>query len=210
MVGWFFFEYLATIGLYQVVITVLIDKLVMRKKDPGFLHDCAENVLHGNMDDSTEGILPTTQEDDNFAQFQEVETDTKEGSARVSTETALLGHRDEYGFAPNDGCRTRVRLTPSEPSKAGAMWHARPLAVFLGFETKFTFQITDQSRTCTSPRRTRPPRVPSSRHHAQPQLAVFPWRGGLCTPGWLCGAVRQSLWYDARCCRQVLRRFAHG
>lgn len=107
------------------------------------------NVLHGNMDDSTEGILPTTQEDDNFAQFQEVETDTKEGSARVSTETALLGHRDVYGFAPNDGCRTRIRLTPSEPSKAGAIWHARPLAVFLGFETKFTFQITDQSRTCT-------------------------------------------------------------
>ena len=35
--------------------------------------------MHGNMDDSTEGH-PTTQEDDNFAQFQEVETDTKRGA----------------------------------------------------------------------------------------------------------------------------------
>jgi len=107
------------------------------------------NKTHGNMDDSTLGILPTTQEDDNFAQFQEVETDTLEGSAKVSTETAVLGHRDKYAFAPQGGCRTRVRLTPSEPSQAGALWHARPLAVFLGFETKFKFQITDQSRTCT-------------------------------------------------------------
>ena len=105
------------------------------------------NVLHGNMDDSTEGILPTTQEDDNFAQFQEVETDTKEG-ARVSTETACLVIVTST-VCSNDGCRTRIRLTPSEPSKAGSMWHSRPVAVFLGFETKFTFQITDQSRTCT-------------------------------------------------------------
>ena len=107
------------------------------------------NITHGNMDDSTLGILPTTQEDDNFAQFQEVETDTLEGSAKVSSETAVLGHRDKYAFAPQGGCRTRIRLTPSEPSRAGALWHARPLAVFLGFETKFKFQITDQSRTCT-------------------------------------------------------------
>ena len=56
------------------------------------------NITHGNMDDSTEGILPTTQEDDNFAQFQEVETDTLEGSAKVSSETAVLGHRDKYAF----------------------------------------------------------------------------------------------------------------
>ena len=117
-------------------------RLVYRKDKDG-------NVLHGNMDDSSEVILPTTQEDDNFAQFQEVETDTKEGSERVSKDTALLGHRDVYGFAPDDGCRTRIRLTPSEPSKSGAVWHSRPLAVLLGFETKFTFQITDQSRTCT-------------------------------------------------------------
>ena len=107
------------------------------------------NITHGNMDDSTLGILPTTQEDDNFAQFQEVETDTMEGSAKVSTETAVLGHRDKYAVAPVGGCRTRIRLTPSEPSQAGALWCARPLAVFLGFETKFKFQITDQSRTCT-------------------------------------------------------------
>ena len=106
-------------------------------------------ITHGNMDDSTLGILPTTQEDDNFAQFQEVETDTLEGSAKVSTETAVLGHRDKYAFAPTGGCRSRIRLTPSEPSQVGALWHARPLAVFLGFETKFKFQITDQSRTCT-------------------------------------------------------------
>lgn len=100
------------------------------------------------MDDSTEGIMPTTQEDDNIAQFQEVQTDTNEDTAKIAKEFAILGHRDNYQPAPVDGCRVRLRLTPSEPSKVGAVWHARPVAVFLGFETRFTFQITDISRTC--------------------------------------------------------------
>ena len=73
------------------------------------------NKTHGNMDDSTLGILPTTQEDDNFAQFQEVETDTLEGSAKVSTETAVLGHRDKYAFAPGDMRVFRFDLCSSQP-----------------------------------------------------------------------------------------------
>ena len=38
---------------------------------------------------------------------------------------AVLGHRDEYSWAPftEHGCPVRVRLTPSEPYSRGAMWH---------------------------------------------------------------------------------------
>lgn len=39
-------------------------------------------------------------------------------------------------------CRVRSRLTPSLPSKAGAMWYSVPVPVTRGFETLFTFQAS--------------------------------------------------------------------
>ncbi|CAM9964606.1 unnamed protein product, partial [Pylaiella littoralis] len=44
-------------------------------------------------------------------------------------------------------CRIRSRLTPSLPSKAGAMWYSVPVPVTRGFETLFTFQASN--RICT-------------------------------------------------------------
>lgn len=46
-------------------------------------------------------------------------------------------------------CPLRARLTPSRPYKAGAVVHERPLPALVGWETGFTFQLTDASRMCT-------------------------------------------------------------
>ncbi|CAM9680470.1 unnamed protein product, partial [Chrysoparadoxa australica] len=46
-------------------------------------------------------------------------------------------------------CPVRARLTPSLPAKTGALWYHVPVPTLQGFETLFTFQITDQSKTCS-------------------------------------------------------------
>ena len=46
-------------------------------------------------------------------------------------------------------CETRVRLTPSGPSKAGSAWYRESVPVSNGFDTYFTFQVSDHSRECT-------------------------------------------------------------
>lgn len=43
----------------------------------------------------------------------------------------------------------RVRLTPSGPSKAGTIFFADQAPVNNGFDTYFTFQVTDHSKQCT-------------------------------------------------------------
>ena len=58
-------------------------------------------------------------------------------------------HRSDAVNAPNERCAIRSRLTPSGPTKAGAMWFVDSVPVNNGFETIFTFQISDQSRECT-------------------------------------------------------------
>ena len=40
------------------------------------------------------------------------------------------------------------RLTSSRPFRQGAVWRETPVPVLRGFETGFTFQVTDQSRVC--------------------------------------------------------------
>eukprot|EP01084_Bolivina_argentea_P241902 405946_1 len=49
-------------------------------------------------------------------------------------------------------CSIQIKLTPSFPGKAGAVWYASPLPVLRGFDTMFSFQVTDQSRVCTERR----------------------------------------------------------
>ena len=43
----------------------------------------------------------------------------------------------------------RVRLTPSRPSRAGSVWYHTPLPVNKGFQTLFTFQVSDHSKECS-------------------------------------------------------------
>jgi len=63
--------------------------------------------------------------------------------------TAGFGHRDEYAASKKTRCAGRVRLTPSGPSKRGSAWWHMPVPVTTGFETLFTFQVSDHSRECS-------------------------------------------------------------
>ncbi len=61
---------------------------------------------------------------------------------------AILGHRDRYA-AGDRSCAGRVRLTPSRPDARGSVWYHLPRPVQGGFESQFTFKVTDHSRHCT-------------------------------------------------------------
>ncbi|EJK75910.1 hypothetical protein THAOC_02351 [Thalassiosira oceanica] len=49
-----------------------------------------------------------------------------------------------------DGCGRALQLTPPYPSKAGSAYYQSKVPVLTGFETTFTWKITDQSVECTS------------------------------------------------------------
>jgi hypothetical protein len=70
-------------------------------------------------------------------------------NTEIKDELAGFLHRGSTVSAPNATCPVRVRLTPSNPSKRGAMWYREEVAVYDGFETYFTYQISDHSKECT-------------------------------------------------------------
>ena len=77
-------------------------------------------------------------------------TETNQAIFNEEIESELAGflHRGSTASAPVTECNVRVRLTPSNPSKRGAMWYREQVPVFSGFETYFTFQISDHSKEC--------------------------------------------------------------
>jgi hypothetical protein len=80
------------------------------------------------------------------------ETDDPLTTSEVGLRSANIGHRDFYKRSKESLCPVRTRLTPSGPSKVGALWYHMPIAVVSGFETLFTFQISDHSRECSKHR----------------------------------------------------------
>lgn len=76
-------------------------------------------------------------------------TENHTTSGRIAVETATLGHRDSFQASEEKlQCPVRLRLTASQPYQASSVWYAQQLPVLQGFETRFTFQISDQSRHC--------------------------------------------------------------
>lgn len=69
--------------------------------------------------------------------------------AKIEKELAGFLHRSDTVNSPTN-CSVRVRLTPSGPSKAGSVWFVDSTPVNNGFETSFTFQISDHSKECTA------------------------------------------------------------
>jgi hypothetical protein len=61
---------------------------------------------------------------------------------------SVFNHRDEFAVGLTNGCSNRLRLTPSNPSKAGSVWYQSRVPILRGFETTFSWQITDQSVEC--------------------------------------------------------------
>lgn len=80
--------------------------------------------------------------------LETTETENHTTSTRIPVETASLGHRDVFEKSPEERCAVRLRLTASQPRQVASAWYAEPLPVLQGFETRFTFQLTDQSKRC--------------------------------------------------------------
>lgn len=76
--------------------------------------------------------------------------ETNIASFNNETNKNLAGflNRDDTIQAPTF-CDVRLRLTPSGPSKRGSIWFTDPAPVNNGFDTYFTFQISDHSKQCT-------------------------------------------------------------
>jgi hypothetical protein len=76
--------------------------------------------------------------------------ETNEEFRNKETDTTLAGfiHRSGTVSAPKR-CAVRIRLTPSGPSKAGSAFFIDPAPVNNGFDTYFTFQVSDHSKQCT-------------------------------------------------------------
>ncbi|OQR99761.1 hypothetical protein THRCLA_21796 [Thraustotheca clavata] len=81
-------------------------------------------------------------------QYEATYTSTLNSTKLVATHTAMFGNRDTYKPSIVAECPVRLRLTASQPSQVGSMWFNDPLNVLDGFETRFTFQITDHSKRC--------------------------------------------------------------
>lgn len=77
-----------------------------------------------------------------------VETNLQVYNQEIEQYLAGFLHRGDTKTAP-DMCRGRIRLTPSGPSKVGSLWYRDDVPVNNGFDTYFTFQITDHSKECT-------------------------------------------------------------
>jgi hypothetical protein len=80
-----------------------------------------------------------------------VETNRDVDNDTIEKYLAGFLHRRDTLSAPVN-CTQRVRLTPSGPSKKGSMWFHSEINVNNGFDTYFTFQITDHSKECTTHR----------------------------------------------------------
>lgn len=103
-----------------------------------------------------EGFADTFNENAN-TEISETTDETSESSVttnvdsfniQIATQQAGFLHINKTKSAPNI-CAGRARLTPSGPSKAGAMWYRSEVPVSNGFMTSFTFQITDHSKECS-------------------------------------------------------------
>lgn len=108
---------------------------------------------HGAADRADAALPEVQRAAGDKVELDNVVTHDARGATASSEETARLhgvfGHRAAFGAAPETQCSTRVRLTPSNPFTTGSAWYRQRLPVLGGFETKFTFQISDHSRSCT-------------------------------------------------------------
>lgn len=105
---------------------------------------------HGAADRKEAGVPRVQRSVGDKVEIDTVETNDMGSSADIARLHGVFGHRAHFGGAPDPGrCSVRVRLTPSNPFTVGSAWYRSRVPVLGGFETKFTFQISDHSRACT-------------------------------------------------------------
>ncbi|GMI58959.1 hypothetical protein ScalyP_jg11004 [Parmales sp. scaly parma] len=70
-------------------------------------------------------------------------------SGIIASKLSSIGHRDDFIDSKTERCNGRLRLTPSTPHKSGAVWHETRLPLTQGFDTIFTYHISDHSKVCS-------------------------------------------------------------
>jgi len=85
--------------------------------------------------------------------YSTVKTVDQYNTSSDTIHDGVFGHRRDItvdGSSLTNGCNnTRLRLTPSHPSRAGSVWYESRVPVLNGFETTFSWQITNHSVECT-------------------------------------------------------------
>jgi hypothetical protein len=104
--------------------------------------------VQGDADRFNEDVLKERSETTVLISESTVETNEEFRNAETDQTQAGFIHRANTKSAPSR-CAVRVRLTPSGPSKAGSVFFREQAPVNNGFDTYFTFQITDHSKQCT-------------------------------------------------------------
>ena len=104
--------------------------------------------VHGDADQFNEDVIKERGETTDSVFESTVETHQQRFNEEIEASQAGFLHRPGTLSAP-EKCSVRSRLTPSGPAKAGAMWYRDEVPVSNGFDTYFTFQMTDHSKECT-------------------------------------------------------------
>lgn len=110
--------------------------------------DRAYGDVQGFADTFNENVINELSETTDSTSESSVETNKQEYNAEILKRQAGFLHIAETISAPKS-CLGRARLTPSGPSKAGALWYRSEVPVSNGFDTYFTFQISDHSKECS-------------------------------------------------------------
>lgn len=103
------------------------------------------------MNDHGEEVPPQIGENTETVSVQTLDSaDNFTISQIVKTQTALVGHRDDFVDSQDPvRCPVRLRLTPAQPFRKGSVWRKQKVSVYTGFETAFSFKMSDLSRSCT-------------------------------------------------------------
>lgn len=104
--------------------------------------------VHGKADVFQVGSVIEREERTDYILESTITTSIASENAYITENLAGYLHRSNTKSAPT-ACSVRARLTPSNPSTTGSMWFRDYVPVSNGFDTYFTFQITDHSKSCT-------------------------------------------------------------
>ena len=123
-------------------------------REAGFIDLTGRADRHGETSGRADNFSDVTlgQQGEKYAMQSVASISTNvEGEENDSIERTIstIGHRDDYTKSKETRCGGRIRLTPSTPSKVGGFWHRNRLPIVKGFDTIFTFQISDHSKECT-------------------------------------------------------------
>jgi len=104
--------------------------------------------VQNKADRFNQDVIVQRGEDTDLTFETSIETNKDIYNAEIDQYISGFLHRNDTISAPRK-CPVRIRLTPSGPSKISSVWFRDKFAVYRGFDTYFTFQISDHSKECT-------------------------------------------------------------